>query len=101
MGRWRACHGESERVGLIDGLPRHQCEMLEDNGDARRRPGDPLAEHPQLASAEIGETGDTAQEGCLTASTRPDNAEDLLTANVERELAERHHGAVKEQLARR
>ena len=74
--------------------------MLEHHGDAGGRPGDPLAEHPQLAGAEIGKPGNATQEGRLTAPAWPDNAEDLLTVNVERELAERHHGAVQEQLAR-
>src|SRR5260370_4008794 len=101
MGRWRARHGESERRVLMDGLPRQQSEMLEDHGDARRGPDDPFAEHPQLAGAEIDETGDATQESRLTAPARPDNAEDLLTANIKRDLAERHHGAVEEQLARR
>src|SRR5262249_2172927 len=101
MGRWRPRHGESERCVLIDGLPRQQPEMLEHHGDARGRPCDPFAEHPQLAGAEIDETGDATQEGCLTAPARPDNAEDLLTANVERELTECHHGAAEDRLPRR
>src|SRR6266849_7486919 len=101
MGRWRARHGKPERRVLIDGLPRQQPEMLEDHGDAGGRlPGDPFAEHPQLAGAEIDKAGDATQEGRLAAPAWPDNAEDLLTANVERKLAERYHGAVQEQLAR-
>src|SRR5262245_59654021 len=100
MGRWRTCHHKPERRVLIDGLPRQQSEMLEHHRDASGGPGHLYAEHPQLAGAEIDKAGDATQKGRLAAPAWSDNAENLLMADVERELAECHDGAVQEQLAR-
>src|SRR5215203_2252123 len=69
----------------------------------RRRPADAcdrLAVHRERAGAELGEAGDAAQQRGLAAAAGADDTQDLVALDVERELAERHHGAVEEQLAR-
>ncbi len=95
----RMRHREAERRVVMHGLPRQQAEMLEHHRDALRRAGDGLAADQQLAAGDLGQSGDAAQEGGLAAAARADHAQDLLRANREIERAERHHGAVEEQLA--
>jgi hypothetical protein len=73
--------------------------MLKHHGDAGGRPGDGPPRHRELAAAQRNEAGNRTQERGLAAARRPDDAQDLLVAHVERKLMERHHGAVEEQLA--
>src|SRR5215470_15745072 len=97
-GRRRARHGEPEGRVLINGLPWQQPEMLEHHGDASGRAGNLFAGNQKRAGTQIGEASDATQEGGLAATARSHDAKNLLTANLERQLTERHHGAVQEQL---
>ena len=75
--------------------------MLEHHGDAVGRTAfDRLAVHQQLAVAQVGQPGDTAQQGGLAAAGRTDDAHDLVAPDLQRQLMKGDHGAVKEQLGR-
>ena len=73
--------------------------MLEHHGDAVGRARRPACRAPGAAGAEIGQAGDAAQERGLAAAARADDAQDLIAPDLERQLTERHHRAVEEQLA--
>ena len=74
--------------------------MLEHHGDAVGRPsGHRLAMDQELAAAQIGEAGDAAQQRGLAAARWTHHAHDLVALDRERQLVERDHGAVEEQLA--
>ena len=75
--------------------------MLEHHGDAVGRAAlDRLAVDQQLAVAQVGEPGDTAQKRGLAAAGRADHAHDLVALDLQRELMKGDHRAVKEQLGR-
>ena len=62
------------------------------------RPATGVPSTVSVPVAEIGEAGDAAQQRGLAAAARADDAQDLVARDRERELPERHHGAVEEQL---
>jgi hypothetical protein len=73
--------------------------VLEHHGDTLRRPGDRFAVDQKFAAAHIREAGDAAQQRRFAASAWPDNAEDFLAADGNRELVKGDDTAIKEQLA--
>ena len=75
--------------------------MLEHHGNAIGRAAlDRLAVHQQLAVAQFGQPGDTAQKGGLAAAGRPDDAHDLVALDLQRKLMKGDNGAIKEELGR-
>jgi hypothetical protein len=69
-------------------LPREQAEVLEDHGDAGRRPEDlaPVQLHRTLRGRE--EAGDAPQQGRLAAARRADDAHELVLVDGEADVVE-------------
>src|SRR5262249_54573628 len=81
-------------------FPGEQAEVLKDDGDASTRLLDGLAVDADSAATQGDQAGDAAQQRRLAAAGRADDAERLVLADREIEVAEGDDGAFLEELAR-
>src|SRR6185437_15598350 len=74
----RALHCEPESGVVVDCFPGKQAEMLEHHRDAFGRARDWVAVDREGAVADVGQASNAAQEGCLAATARTNNAKDFI-----------------------
>src|SRR5262249_48281800 len=96
----RAGDLEAERDVRRHGLPRQQAKMLKDDRDAFAGPLHRGAVDQYPARRPRNEPADTAEQCRFAAAGRPDDAEDLVRAHGELNIAKSGDGAFEEELAR-
>ena len=97
----RARHRQAEGRVVVDGLPREQPEMLEHHGHPVGRPSaHRFAVDQKLATADIGQPRDRAQQRGLAAARGSHHAHDFVALDRERELMERDNGSIEKKFTR-
>src|SRR5262249_25348101 len=96
---WETGNPETKGDIVHNGLPGQQSEMLEDDGDALTRRADRLTIDQNFSRPRRQQPADAAEQRCLAAAGRTDDAKHLIAAYVQLNVAKGDDCSFEEKLA--